>query len=58
VCAAGLDGDGDSDVADFGVLASQFETSVAPGTGADLDGSGFVDVLDFGVFAAGFGCGE
>ncbi len=55
-CLGDLDGDGDTDVFDFGVFASSFGGSVVPGTSGDYDGNGVVDVLDFGVFAGDFGC--
>ena len=55
-CPADLDGDDDTDVFDFAVMAASFGTSVTPGTGADLDGDGVVSVFDFALFAAGFGC--
>lgn len=55
-CIGDLDGDGDTDVFDFGAFTSFFGQSVAPGTSGDLDGNGIVDVLDFGLFAGNFGC--
>lgn len=55
-CVGDLDADGDTDVFDFGVFASNFGQSVAPGTSGDFDGNGSVDVLDFGTFASDFGC--
>ncbi len=51
-----IDGDGDTDVFDFAVLASAFGTSVTPGTNEDYDENGIVDVFDFAVFIADFGC--
>jgi hypothetical protein len=56
-CVGDLDGDGDTDVFDFGLFAGSFGSLVPPGTGGDLDGDGDVDVFDFGIFAGHFGCG-
>ena len=56
VCPGDVDGDGDTDVFDFGVLAANFGTGVPFNTSGDLDGDGDVDVFDFGLLAAGFGC--
>ena len=55
-CAGDIDGDSDTDIFDFAIIAANFGLSVTPGTGGDLDGSGIVDVLDFGAFAGDFGC--
>ena len=55
-CAGDLDGDGDTDVFDFAMLAANFSSSVTPGTNGDLDGSGAVDVFDFAILAADFSC--
>lgn len=55
-CVGDLNGDGLTNVLDFGVFASNFGQSVPPGTGGDMDDDGDVDVLDFGAFAADFGC--
>ena len=57
VCSGDIDGDGDTDVFDFGILAANFGASVTPGTNGDLNGSGSVDVFDFAILAADFGCG-
>lgn len=57
-CPGDIDGDGDADVLDFGILAAHFGAAgLNPFTGGDLDGDGDVDVFDFATFAAGFGCG-
>ena len=57
-CAGDLDGDGDTDVFDFGVFASYFGlTGLPPFVGGDLDGDGDTDVFDFATFAADFACG-
>lgn len=55
-CAGDIDGDGDTDVFDFGIFASHFGLGVDPGTSGDLGGDGVVDVFDFGIFASDFGC--
>lgn len=58
-CAGDVDGDGDTDVFDFNVLAPNFGMTGLPAwTGGDLDGDGDVDVFDFNVFAPDFGCVE
>ncbi len=58
-CPGDLDGDGSTDVFDFGIFAGAF--GAADGdpdydAAADLDGSGAIDVFDFGIFAGDFGC--
>jgi hypothetical protein len=56
-CTGDLDGDGDTDVFDFGLFAPNFgRTGLTPFTNGDLDGDGDVDVFDFGIFAPNFGC--
>ena len=55
-CAGDLDGDGDTDVFDFGLFAANFGSAVPPGSGGDYDADGFVTVLDFSVIAGDFGC--
>lgn len=57
-CSGDLNGDGRTDVTDFGILASNFGTTgLPPNTGGDLNGDGAVNVLDFSIFASNFGCG-
>ncbi len=56
-CPGDINGDGATDVFDFGDLASNF--GAGPGATreqGDLTGDGFVDVFDFGELAADFGC--
>jgi hypothetical protein len=56
-CAGDVNGDGVTDVFDFGDLAANF--GAGPGATraqGDLTGDGFVDVFDFGDLAADFGC--
>ena len=56
-CVGDIDGDGDTDVFDFAILAPNFGMSgFPPFTNGDLDGDGDVDVFDFGIFAPDFGC--
>jgi hypothetical protein len=58
-CPADVNGDGRTDIFDFGDLASGFGTG-APGCATRADGDltcdGVVDVFDFGVLASDFGC--
>jgi hypothetical protein len=57
-CPGDLDGDADTDVFDFGILAGSFgATGLAPYSAGDRDGDGDVDVFDFSIFAGSFGCG-
>ena len=57
-CPGDIDGDGDTDVFDFAILASNFGQSfIVPFTNGDINGDGTVNVLDFGTFAGNFGCG-
>ena len=55
-CAGDIDGDADTDVFDFAILAANFGGSVPLGSSGDLDNDGDVDILDFGALAADFGC--
>lgn len=56
-CVGDVNGDGATDVYDFGILARNFGTfGHAPYQDGDLDGDGDVDVHDFGIFAPAFGC--
>jgi hypothetical protein len=57
-CPGDLDGDGDTDVFDYAVLAVNF--GAGPGTTreeGDITGDGYVDIFDFGEMMADFGCG-
>jgi len=56
-CAGDITGDGDTNVSDFNILASNF----GGGPGAtladgDLTGDGFINVADFNILAGDFGC--
>jgi len=55
-CAGDVNGDGDTNVADFNILASNFGSAVTPGTSGDLTGDGIVNVADFNILASNFGC--
>ena len=56
-CVADLNGDGVTDVFDFGIFAGNFgRNDLTPFTGGDYDGDGDVDVFDFAVFLGDFGC--
>ena len=57
LCPGDIDGDGDTDVFDFGFIAGNFGSMVTPGTNGDLTGDGVVDVFDFAIFSGDFGCG-
>ena len=55
-CVGDLDGDGDTDLADLGILLADFGC-VPPGTcPGDLDGDGDTDLADLGILLADFGC--
>ncbi len=59
LCVGDLDGDGDTDVFDFGIFGPAFGTSLGdPGfvPEADFDGNNTIDVFDFGIFGPDFGC--
>jgi hypothetical protein len=51
-CVADLDGDGDTDQADLGVLLGSFGVDA----GGDLDGDGDTDQADLGVLLGDFDC--
>lgn len=56
-CVGDLDGDGKTNVFDFGIFAINFGTTTgATHDQGDLDGNGAVNVFDFGIFAIDFGC--
>jgi len=57
-CAGDITGDGQTNVSDFNILASNF--GAGPGATlaqGDLTGDGFVNVSDFNILAGNFGCG-
>ena len=55
-CVADIDGDGDTDVFDAGILIGNFGNMVTPGAFGDLDGDGHITVFDFAILAGDFGC--
>jgi hypothetical protein len=56
-CAGDVNGDGQTNAADFTILAGNFGSGVTPGTGGDLNGDGTVNASDFTILAGDFGCG-
>ncbi len=54
-CAGDLDGDGDTDQADLGILLADW--GCTGGCVGDLDGDGDTDQGDLGVLLADWGCG-
>ncbi len=52
VCIGDLDGDGDTDQADLGVLLAAYNND----DGGDLNGDGFTDQADLGILLADYGC--
>ncbi len=52
LCAGDLDGDGDTDQGDLGVLLAAYGLT----GGGDLDGDGDTDQADLGVLLADYGC--
>jgi hypothetical protein len=53
VCPGDLDGDGDTDQSDLGILLASFGAD----DGGDLDGDGDTDQSDLGILLADYGCG-
>lgn len=59
VCAGDLDRDGDTDLADFGILLDEINgASVGCGSRllGDLNDDGRISVADFGILSTDFGC--
>ncbi|MCK4871837.1 MAG: hypothetical protein KAS72_03835 [Phycisphaerales bacterium] len=52
-CLGDLDGDGDTDQSDLGLLLASYEID----GGGDLDGDGDTDQSDLGILLADYGCG-
>jgi len=52
-CVGDLDGDGDTDQADLGILLASYGNDA----GGDLDGDGDTDQADLGILLADWGCG-
>ncbi len=53
MCTADLDGDGDTDQADLGILLAAYDKTDA----GDLDSDGDTDQADLGALLANYGCG-
>jgi hypothetical protein len=51
-CVGDLDGDGDTDLADLGILLASYGVD----GGGDLDGDGDTDLSDLGILLADYGC--
>ena len=56
-CPGDLDGDGDTDLADLGILLADFGCPQPGPCVGDLDGDGDTDLADLGILPADFGCG-
>ena len=55
-CSGDLDGDGDTDLADLGILLADFGCAAPGPCAGDLDGDGDTDLADLGILLADFGC--
>ena len=55
-CVGDLDGDGDTDLADLGILLADFGCMPPPNCVGDLDNDGDTDLADLGILLADFGC--
>jgi hypothetical protein len=55
-CEGDVDGDGDVDQSDLGVMLDNYGQSVPPGTNGDVNGDGQVDQSDLGILLSNFGC--
>ena len=55
-CAGDLDGDGDTDLADLGILLADFGCTAPGPCPGDLDNDGDTDLADLGILLADFGC--
>ena len=55
-CSGDLDGDGDTDLADLGILLADFGCTAPGPCVGDLDGDGDTDLADLGILLADFGC--
>jgi hypothetical protein len=52
-CVGDLDGDGDTDLSDLGILLASYDVD----GGGDLDGDGDTDLSDLGILLADYDCG-
>jgi hypothetical protein len=55
-CIGDVNGDGDTNAADFTILAGSFGDAVAPNTSGDLNGDGLVNAADFVILSGDLGC--
>ena len=55
-CPGDLDGDGDTDLADLGILLADFGCTLPGPCVGDLDNDGDTDLADLGILLADFGC--
>ena len=56
-CVGDLDLDGDTDLADLGILLADWGCTTPPGPcGGDLNGDGHTDLTDLAILLADFGC--
>ena len=55
-CTGDLDGDGDTDLADLGILLADFGCVLPGPCSGDLDNDGDTDLADLGILLADFGC--
>jgi hypothetical protein len=55
-CPGDLDGDGDTDLADLGILLADFGCTPPASCPGDLDNDGDTDLADLGILLADFGC--
>ena len=55
-CAGDLDNDGDTDLADLGILLADFGCTAPGPCPGDLDNDGDTDLADLGILLADFGC--
>jgi len=56
-CPGDLDGDGDTDQADLGILLADWGCPGGGDCAGDLDGDGTTDQADLGILLADWGCG-
>ena len=55
-CVGDLDGDGDTDLGDLGILLADFGCAAPGPCVGDLDDDGDTDLADLGILLADFGC--
>jgi hypothetical protein len=57
ICIGDLDGDGDTDLGDLGILLADFGCAAPGPCVGDLDGDGDTDLDDLAILLANFACG-